>query len=398
MNGDLKAGCPLDAIYYGGKFMTKITSIKRLDGTTHRSGGSGDNWHMTWANDDKQYVALCDGRGWPEIPGYTGKSYNTRVYAIRGAAPDYAFEHLSGYPDLYSEPSPDVNRYYGFGILALDGYIYHFLSTPNHPFGLPNPRFVGAKLIYSPDNGQSWRNQDGSPLRWERWDERNHQNMTFFYEQGDAFSLLTMLQMGKNYEYNTDGYVYVYAPNGNEEGSMNELVMFRVPKDTILDTATYEYFVECKPDGTANWSHDINVRGIVYTFPAGWVNTKIHPYAWHPSVVYNSPLKLYMMVNWGMGCATDGMWFGRPSYLGFWIAENPWGPWTQVHEETDWMPEGDSAARAYQPQISPKWISKDGKSFWLVFTDFQRVADKSPYYCFNCQKVEILSNKKRETR
>ena len=46
---------------------------------------------------------------------------------------------------------------------------------------------------------------------------------------------------------------------------------------------------------------------------------------------------------------------------------------------------------AYQPQISPKWIAADGKSFWLVFTDFQTVSGKNPYYCFNHQKVEILT-------
>jgi len=30
------------------------------------------------------------------------------------------------------------------------------------------------------------------------------------------------------------------------------------------------------------------------------VNTKVHPYAWHPSVVYDAPLGVYLMANWGM--------------------------------------------------------------------------------------------------
>ena len=98
-----------------------------------------------------------------------------------------------------------------------------------------------------------------------------------------------------------------------------------------------------------------------------------------------------MMVNWGMGCDSDGKWFGKPSYLGFWIAAYPWGLWNQVYEETAWAPEGDSAARAYQPQIIPKWIAKDGKSFWLAFTDYQVVDGKLPYTCFNCQQAEILT-------
>jgi hypothetical protein len=97
------------------------------------------------------------------------------------------------------------------------------------------------------------------------------------------------------------------------------------------------------------------------------------------------------MANWGMGCAPDGMWFGKPSYLGFWSAPHPWGPWTQIYEEKEWMPAGDRAAHAYQPQIAPKWIAADGKSFWMVWTDFQFINGQRPYYSFNTQKVELLT-------
>ena len=97
-----------------------------------------------------------------------------------------------------------------------------------------------------------------------------------------------------------------------------------------------------------------------------------------------------MMANWGMGCAQDDMWFGKPSYLGFWTASHPWGPWTQAHEETAWTPAGDANARAYQPQIPSKWVAKDGKSFWLVYTDFQAIDDKRPFYCFNYQRALIM--------
>ena len=366
--------------------MPRIIRMKRLEETVWRSGGSGDNWHMTWADDDKVYTGLCDGRGWETVPGYSGKDYNTRVYAINGAPPHHSFEHLPGFPDLLTEPLPNRNRYYGFGILALEGAIYHFLSTPNRPFEEPEPRFVGTKLIYSPDNGGTWRNQDGGPVRWEPWVERNSDNMLFFNEPNESFQLITVLQMGQNYRHNRDGFVYLYAPNGNTEGSMNQTVLCRVPRERILDRSAYTFFAGRTPGGEGIWSKDIRDRVPVHTFPSGWVNTKIHPYAWHPSVVYYAPLGVYLMANWGMGCAPDGMWFGKPSYLGFWTSPTPWGPWEQVHEETAWMPAGDEKARAYQPQISPKWIAPDGSSFWMVWTDFQ---SGGMYYCFNTQKVEV---------
>jgi len=372
----------------------RIKGVHRMEETVARLGGEGDNWHMTWTSDDRLVAGLCDGTAdpWPKVPR---KLYNSRLISIHGLPPKFDFEDTPGYPELLVGPGPrNASRYYNFGILATNGSIYQFMSTPDRPFDTnePHPRFIGAKLIYSPDNGATWRNQDGStPVRWEPWEERSKTNMAFFKEPSDAFSLLTVLQMGRDYEQNKDGYVYIYSPNGSTEGTMNQLVMCRVKKDRILDRGAYEFFVGRRPDGSANWSKDIVERGVVQTFPSGWVNTKIHPYSWHPSVVYNKPLGLYLMANWGMGCTPDGMWFGKPSYLGFWSAPNPWGPWTQIYEEKEWTPAHDRAARAYQPQIMPRGISADGKSFWLVWTDFQFVGPKRPYYSFNLQKVEMTT-------
>ena len=132
--------------------MTKIIGIERLDETTKRAG-HGDNWHMTWGDEDKQYVSLCDGIGFPGMPS---NKYNSRAYAVSGDPPEVTFEYLPGYPDLTNiSRTAQSNRYYNFGILALDGRIVQFLSTPNHPFHEPEPRFMGSKLIYSPDMDMS---------------------------------------------------------------------------------------------------------------------------------------------------------------------------------------------------------------------------------------------------
>jgi hypothetical protein len=381
----------------------KISGIKRLEETILPVAGQGDNWYMTWASDDKQYAGMCDGNGFKELPDYAGKGYNSKLFAIIGDAPKHTFESVPGYPSLeYVSPrqmpgTKDYSRYYGFAIIAVDGGIYQLLSTPKFPFGPEGNAFIGAKLIYSPDNGVTWYNQNGSnPVTYEKWENRSKENMVFFYEPDECFALSSFLQMGKNYEDNTDGFVYLYGNNGNTDGKMNQLVMLRVRKDKILLRSEYEYYVSINNDGSANWSKDINLRGVVCQFPVGWVNYNIgpghsgHPYAWQPSVVYNKPLGVYMMANWGMGVGNKGDWFEKPSYLGFWTAPQPWGPWTQVYEEQSWTPAGDVNARTYQPYISPKWIAKDGKSFWLVWTDFRLVGDKRPYYAFNCQKVEII--------
>ncbi|MGB2710377.1 MAG: hypothetical protein WBC33_02590 [Conexibacter sp.] len=399
-----------------------VTGALRRDETILRLGGIGDCWHMSWAADDRQFVSFCDGAGFDAQPQ---RFFNNRMCTITGGPADARFEDLPGYPDLVQDEVPrmeqGMTRYYGMGTLAIDGRVYLFLSAFKGPWGIDTPglRFVGVKAIYSPDGGRTWCNQDGSsPVVWERWEQMSRDTMLFLEEPQEAFSILTVLQMGKGYEANRDAYVYVYAPNGNSDGTMNELVMFRVPKQRILDRDAYEYFAGLQADGSASWSGDIDARAPIHTFPRGWVNTVTHPWAWSPSVVYNAPLGVYMMANWGTGSTPEGMWFGAPSYLGLWTAPNPWGPWTQVHEETAWLPAGDPAARPYKPQIAPKWIAEDGKSFWLVWTDFQTVAGADfmaeferfsaagaapagihplaaihrrllPYYAFNAQRVDM---------
>ncbi|GFE91917.1 hypothetical protein GCM10011488_68710 [Steroidobacter agaridevorans] len=385
---------------------------------------------MSWASDDLQYVSLCDGGGFEREPK---RFHNSRMLAISGNPDAAEFHDVPGYPSL-ARPfqRPSATRYYSFGTLALDGRLYQFLSTFNRPLqaaelDTPNGddlmRFTGAKLIYSHDNGLTWNNQNGStPVTWNSWSDRSRETMVFFEEEQEAFSMLSILQMGKNYEHNRDGYIYVYSPNGNTDGTMNELVLFRTPKAKLLDRKSYRYFAGSLPNGDAKWTPSISDRAAVHTFPRGWVNKVFHPWSWMPSVVYNEPLGTYMMSSWGTGTSASGVWFDKPSYLGFWSAPNPWGPWTLIHEETAWTPGGDARARAFAPQISPKWLAKDGKSLWLVWSDFQvtdneaskratedfkrhMIADSfseddiarsttamrsyMPYYTFNTQRVDL---------
>src|SRR5262249_12081056 len=159
-----------------------------------------------------QYVLQCDGRG-----------YNTRLWRLRGAPPDFKFEPVESHPgpkESAAEARAGRARYYGFGIVAVGDTIYHFLATANKGHDPPY-RFIGTKLVCSPDGGTTWKNQDGtSPIVFETWTGRTAKNMAFLNEPGDCFSLLTILQMGKGYAQNKDGYLYDYAPNGNVEGTM----------------------------------------------------------------------------------------------------------------------------------------------------------------------------------
>jgi hypothetical protein len=369
--------------------MNEVGRFVRQDDTIVRLGGNGYISALTWTADGRQLVAALDGCGWPETAdnGY----FNSCLFAIDGHPRDASVNAMPGYPgmSLWTFATNAGAPYYAFGGLSANGTFYQFLSTYADVYDLSSYRvedrdawggadinyFANVKLIYSADNGRSWCNQDGTPVRLELPQEQSHENMVFFQEPEGAFSQLSFLQMGRDYEQNMDGYLYVYSPNGRIEGKLNELVMFRVEKDKIRDREAYEYFVEVQRDGSARWTRDISERGVVHTFPTG-LEPKAFPFGvWLPSVVYNAPLGIYMMANCsGIGgdCVVPD-----PTYLGFWIARHPWGPWTQIHEEAAWTPGRDPHARATGPQIAPRWLAEDGRSFWLVWTDVQSSAEEA---------------------
>jgi hypothetical protein len=388
----------------------EIERVIRRDETIIRVVGSGDNFHSTWT-DDGLLVTFNDGAGFPGVTSMES-TFNSKLLAVHGTPPDITLADVPGYPLIDSANVAAVGGYYGFATLSIEGTIYQFLSVPTEEPML----FQGAKLIYSPDRGATWHNQDGStPVSFPALEDRSRDSLLFWQEPRTSFALISVLQMGQEYRLNTDGFVYLYSPNGTVEGEMNQLALLRVPKDRVLDRDAYEYFTGREADGSATWSSDFDALRPVHVFPSGWVTSADHPYSWQPSVTYNAPLGLYLMASWGFPPNEEDRWFMGPSYLGIWSSPTPWGPWTQIHEDTAWRPGDDESARCYQPQIPAAWISEDGTSFWLIWTDFQAMLPGNdparafgvitpgsaaehieqwrglmPYYSMNLQRVDLV--------
>jgi hypothetical protein len=348
-------------------------------GSILRLGGLGDGYKMTLTVDGRQIVVVNDGPGWAPPPA---TFFSTRLWTVEGAPDQARFDQLHGYPVVDRAAHPEgAPHYYGHGVLAVGQDLYQFLATLDQAEDRPR-RWTGAKLIRSRDGGRTWQNRDGSaPVMWEGWQDQSRQSLSFFNEPNGAFSLLAFLQQGRGHAASRDGYVYVYGLNGSVDGLMNQLMLFRVQEGRVADRSAYRFFAGRRGDGRARWSADIGKRQPIHTFPRGWVNyTNLFPgdlvvESWLPSVVWNEALGQYMMASAGIGCAPDGTEFGKPSYLGLYLADQPWGPWRQVHEDTAWTPGGNAAARAYAPQIAPGWIAPDGKSFWLVWADLAGIRE-----------------------
>lgn len=384
----------------------KVERVVPRDETFGRLEMYIQGYTLTWAADDRQIIATSDG---VNVIGPPKKAFHTCVIGLRGDPENARFEDVPSFPHMpitVIEGELDVPAsYWGESCLAVGNRIYQFTMTTNHPYiktdgsFWPDFRAAGSKLIYSPDNGVTWLNQHGSPVAWEDWNKRSRNSMAFFNEEPlGAFATPKFLQMGKAYQANTDGYAYVYSSCGDITGNPDQLVMFRVPKEKILDRGSYEYFSGRRSNGEAEWSGELARRAAVHTFPTGWASTKaddgMMPFGWSVNVVYNEPLELYMLVAQGNGVGPDGGWHAKPGYLGIWVGKTPWGPFEQVHENSAWTIPGNPDSRPFWPQIAPKWTSADGKSIWIAWSDYQYLGAKGETQNPDAGIVEVLKTAK----
>ncbi len=347
--------------------------------TLKRVGASGDNWCITWTKDGNQVTSMCDG-SWLKK-----NYYHNHLYRIKGDADNFTHHDMEGYPRYLG--GDNYPGWFGYGVVAIDNAIYSMVSkTPGINWSGP---FLGVKMLKSTDNGQSWIriNKNGEARSLDPFDSARNLVTTgemFFMEEfgknqhgqmAYPFSWVSFVQNGQAGSASSDGYIYIYAP---ESSNAHELLLARAKKEDFEVRSNWEYFKNWN-DTTAEWTTDINKRGTVYTYPEKSSDNKYFGwYSWLPSVVWNEGLGLYIMVNGGT-YAGHGMTDSQDDYydgwmhtetgsLGLWYSEKPYGPWKQFFY-TDYWTVDDDKNRTYQPKLSPKWISEDGKKMMLIWSD-----------------------------
>lgn len=370
-----------------------------------RLGSRGDNWCLTWVQDGSQLVSMDDGN-WLDQDIYETQIHN-HLYRITGEADNFEREDVPNYPEL----SGEEGSWFGYGVLAVNGDLYSAISkTPGKSWSGP---FTGVKLLKSPDNGASWFRVDKAgnerplgpkdKIRNLVNDEEMFSHKEFgkphVEQEAYPFSFFDFVQNGQNNAAAKDDYVYIYSPEGAKAHQLN---LARVPNDKIGIRSEWEYFSAYGTDGKPEWSKNIADRGYAHEFPEKSRNGRYFGwYSYLPSVVWNEGLGLYIMTNGG-SYAGYGMTDSDEDYydrwmhtetgsLGFWYSENAYGPWTQFYY-TDYWTVDDDKNRTYQPKLSPKWISDDGKKMILIWSDaMKNEAGKShsTNYVWNQMEIEI---------
>ena len=303
-----------------------------------RLASGSDNWPVTWADDDHQYVVWGDGGGFGGTNGIGRSSMG--VARLEGNW--HAFKATNVWGGYNAENKHNMIGK-SYGIVCIDSVLYMWVGM----FETKVDPFKEVKIAHSKDHGATWEFTDWS----------------FTREEG--VMMPTVCNYGKNYEGARDEFVYSYLIRFQSYEGPDDypdkvdwlncqkpgfIDLARVPKDEILNRDVYTFFAGMQ-NGEPTWTQDINARKPVFENPEG--------VGWCINVSYNAGLQRYILT-------TEHTETHRGN-IGIFDAPQPWGPWTTVCYEKNWG-EGHIPLNTFYWNFSNKWTSEDGKSFSLIFT------------------------------
>ena len=382
---EIPAGCP-------------FPQSKDLKGIKFLGMKSGfhvaDTWYPVWADDGNLYSPYTDGRC-PRLDGSSENSNSSGVNATTGQAVIEGDDPLN--LKVYSlglskaSPAPYQGRYpcgslihekiwyYGTYCLAPDGRAQYGDSTFNWPWMGP---FVGFR--YSTDYGRSWKECPHSPEK------------PLFSETGiNGYPVKIgsphFVDFGKNNQHSPDGKAYLVAHGADRNDNPyrfyndswitgDQVYLLRVSPsvENMNDPSRYEFYGGKDGQGNTIWTNDLKkIKPLLE-----WDNNM-----GCVTITYNAPLKKYLM------CVTDGG--NTCARMNTYLLESDKidGEWKLVTYMKNF------GEQAYFVNIPSKFISKDGKSAWMLYsgnfaTDWNgmKIQENPPgsHYGMVFQKVEFL--------
>jgi CubicO group peptidase (beta-lactamase class C family) len=284
--------------------------------TIVRKAKGGDNWPMTWADDDRLYSAYGDANGFEP---FLKEKLSMGLVAVEGPANDFRGVNIRS-PGFEVKGDGAKGRK-ASGMLMVDGTLYVLVRNVSN-----------AQLGWSNDHGQTWT--------WSDW------------KFDKSFGCPTFLNFGRNYAGARDGYVYVYSHDSDSAYEPADgIVLSRVPKKQLKDQAAYEYFQRLDRSGEPAWSKVVSDRGHVFSNPGG---------CYRMSVSYNAGLKRYFMCQIVADKSRDSRFDGG---FGIYESSQPWGPWATVYYTNTW-----DVGPGETNSLPTKWMSEDGRLVHLVFS------------------------------
>lgn len=302
---------------------TVINDIQFDFSTLKQAAPGSDLWPTTWADDDNLYTCWGDGGG------FGGSNTLGRVTIGLGKVTGTVDNLLAS--NIWGGVNPATPATFDGkcnGLLSVNGVLYLAATEQDS--------FRKGYILVSADHGLTWTNSAS--------------NAYLFAEADAAFSDMTFLQFGRDYQGARDNFVYVYSQDKRANPAPRvSIALFRVPLLQISSKTQFEYFAGLDANLRPLWTSDITQRQPVFVDPAG--------IGFGVRVSYNPGLKRYLLSKWRD--VMDGAW-------GVYDAPEPWGPWSTVKEYAtgEWI----DASFKFGFTFPNKWLSTDGRSFVMIFS------------------------------
>jgi len=289
---------------------------------------SGDNWPITWVDDDLQITAFGDGDGFDK----ENPDLSIGFAWVFGGPPNFRGEDFASDADTPEGQGPKGIK--ASGLLMVDGLLYMFVRNYKPP---GSDDFTNSRLAWSTDWGVHWT--------WADW---------YF---SNTFGCPEFIQFSKNYEGARDNYVYIVSQANDSAYSYSpDIVMARVPKNKVPDRGQYEFFAGLDKNGNSIWSPEITKRKPIFTDRNGVQRI---------AITYNAALRRYFLTT---SHQPQGSKATHTAALGVFDAPQPWGPWTTVYYSDRWSVSEGKDCRTYHHKFPTKWMSSDGRTMWLLFS------------------------------
>jgi Domain of unknown function (DUF4185) len=338
---------PLDGIPEESTFFSTVEIAER---TTVPVLGDGDLWPSCWSDDGALYTAAGDGWG---MEFATRRWADLTVSRIDGAPPDA----LTGAPLSRGDQvasvwsGPDYNRK-PTGMACAGGDLYLAVQDLSLDF----ERAPALSVSRSVDKGRTWI--------WDR-------SAPMFSDS--VFTTVMFLDYGQDNAHAKNGYVYAYGIDNNWRFSArvpdpDKLYLARVSAERVQDRSAWEFFAGTASNGEPSWTTAIHDRRpVLEDRSRAFVDMVVSHPAWpgpmtkiaQGSVFYNRPLDRYIYTSW-----TRFSWE-------FYEAPEPWGPWRHFHSKNFGVyPWTEGKHGGYAPTVSTKYLSPDGKTFYVQANTF----------------------------
>jgi hypothetical protein len=355
-----------------------VTESSRYEGTN-----SDMHW-LAWTENGVLFTVDDDGQNF-------GSPWNfANLMRVEGTPPHHVVSLASQFPELI-RPDDFKCRRYVDGAVAVGSRIYvaaydYDDAVPGYEeylgvVDLISPNGGVAALMFSDDEGQTWQNVPSPDSGRED------------YFLGQRFAGLSFVQFGPGATAIPEAhgnYLYALSNDSNWETG-DHVFLARVPRDTIGDRSTWEFFASAGEGSLTldepTWSEHEHAARPILRDP-GRIG--------HPTMTYVPALDRFLLT-YSTDSVPHTMNTPREVALATWVKRTellvfegptPWGPWGLVHHDDAW----EHPHTPYLPQVPGKWLDDDGLGGWMIFSgDYTIPNCQGDYYGFMTRRFRLTA-------